>query len=100
MALRRISGLWLKDGKKGKFMYGKVQEDIPAGTRLLAFKNQGRLGNADPDYTLHVADDDEDQRGTSRSAGGQPSHNDQRDALNSFEVARREAAGQGDRVPF
>ena len=32
--LQRVSGLWLKDGKRGKFMTGETEIDIPAGAKL------------------------------------------------------------------
>ena len=59
MSLKRISGLWLKDGQSGKFMSGKTETPIPAGTRLLVFKNDRKQKDSDPDYVLNLATDDE-----------------------------------------
>jgi hypothetical protein len=51
--LQRASGLWLKDGKRGKFMSGETSEAIPAGSKLLVFKNDRKEPGSDqPDYTL------------------------------------------------
>jgi hypothetical protein len=51
--LIRASGLWLKDGKRGKFMSGETADAIPAGARLLIFKNDRKQpGSNDPDFTL------------------------------------------------
>jgi len=51
--LVRASGLWLKDGKRGKFMSGEVREAIPAGAKLLIFKNDRKeSGSNEPDYSL------------------------------------------------
>lgn len=59
MPLKRASGLWLKDGKNGKYMSGNVTEAIPAGARLLVFRNDHKGGDSDPDYTLNIAIDDD-----------------------------------------
>lgn len=57
--LKRVSGLWLKDGRAGKFMSGETDADIPAGTRLLVFKNTKKVeGDKQPDYILNVAPED------------------------------------------
>jgi hypothetical protein len=81
--LKRVSGLWLKDGRNGKFMSGETNEAIPAGTRLLVFRNSKKVaGDKQPDYTLSVAPPDPaSDRGPrangnysrdSRSGGQQP----------------------------
>jgi hypothetical protein len=64
--LKRISGLWLKDGRNGKFMSGEVEDGIPAGSRLLIFKNDKKENDRQPDYTLYAA------LGDSQSDGGSP----------------------------
>jgi hypothetical protein len=59
MATKRLSGLWLRDGKRGKYMSGSLTEAIPAGAKLLIFKNDRETGPNAPHYTLHIAVDDE-----------------------------------------
>ena len=70
MALKRISGLWLKSGKRGSYMTGGTTEPIPAGAKLLVFKNDRKQSDNDPDYTLHLATDDDggDQQPRQQSA--------------------------------
>ena len=72
MALKRVSGLWLKDGRNGKFMSGETDTDIPAGTRLFIFKNTKKVdGDKQPDYSLNVAPPDPgSDRGSQRSSSG------------------------------
>ena len=55
--LVRASGLWLKDGSKGKFMAGKVEQEIPAGAKLLIFKNDRKERDNQPDYQLFFCHD-------------------------------------------
>ncbi len=58
--LTRASGLWLKDGKRGKFMSGQVSEAIPEGAKVLIFKNDRKKpGTSEPDYTLFFVMPDE-----------------------------------------
>jgi len=70
--LKRVSGLWLKDGRNGKFMSGETDVDIPAGTRLLVFKNTKKVeGDRQPDYHLNVAPDDPGYDRGRQSGNGQ-----------------------------
>jgi len=72
--LVRASGLWLKDGKRGKFMTGQTSEPIPEGAKLLVFKNDRKEpGSTAPDYTLHFAPPDE-QPPMRRAEPGQKNH--------------------------
>src|SRR5258705_10368869 len=64
--LKRVSGLWLKDGKNGKFMSGAVEDAIPAGAKLLIFKNDRKERDQQPDYQLFVAPADGDGQRSSR----------------------------------
>ncbi len=51
--LKRISGLWLKESNAcGKYMAGKSDEPIPAGSKLLIFKNDRKENDTQPDYQL------------------------------------------------
>src|SRR4051812_46637613 len=72
--LKRVSGLWLKDSRSGgKFMSGEAELAIPAGSRLLVFKNTKKTeGDKQPDYILNVAPDDPGyDRGRQSSSGHQ-----------------------------
>lgn len=64
MGLRKVGALWLKEGKKGKFMSGEYQPDGRNGpkTHLLIFKNGKKDKPNDPDYLINVADDDEPKK--------------------------------------
>ena len=54
--LKRVSGLWMKDSKAGsKYMTGKTDEPIPAGSKLLIFKNDRKETDQQPDYQLMIA---------------------------------------------
>ncbi len=64
--LKRVSGLWLKDGKKGKFMSGQTDAEIPAGAKLLIFKNDKKSSDKQPDYHLYCVAED------GAEAGGAP----------------------------
>jgi hypothetical protein len=58
--LVRASGLWLKEGKRGKFMSGHTSEAIPDGAKLLIFKNDRKEpGSTEPDYVLYFVNPDE-----------------------------------------
>lgn len=60
MALRKIGGLWLNEGKQGKYMAGNVSEALPAGAKIMVFKNTYKKpGEKTPDYTINVATDDQ-----------------------------------------
>src|SRR4051812_614139 len=61
--LKRVSGLWLKDGKKGKFMSGQTDAEIPAGAKLLIFKNDKKSSDKQPDYHLYAVNEDGAQAG-------------------------------------
>lgn len=62
MAFRKIGALWLKENDKGKFMSGRIDEDIPKGAKLMVFKNTYKREEKHPDYTINVADDDPAQQ--------------------------------------
>ena len=71
-SLVRASGLWIKDGKNGKFMSGDLKDAIPAGAKLLIFKNDRKETPAQPDYTLSYSVPDGEggaTRATSPEAG-------------------------------
>lgn len=70
MALRKVGALWLKEGKKGRFMSGVFEPEGREGPkfRILIFKNEKKDGPKDPDYTIHQSQDDEP---TERATDGQ-----------------------------
>jgi hypothetical protein len=45
--IQRACGLWLKEGKNGKFMSGHLENEIPPGCRLMVFKNDKKRGERD-----------------------------------------------------
>jgi hypothetical protein len=57
--LIRASGLWVKDGKRGKFFSGQVKEDIPAGAKILIFRNDKRENESQPEFTLFFVSPEE-----------------------------------------
>jgi len=52
--LKRAAGLWAKTGKQGgRYLTGKAEIDIPAGSRLMIFENNYKTtGSQEPDYRL------------------------------------------------
>lgn len=48
--LVKLTGLWLNDGKAGKYMAGNL-----GGARVLIFKNNKKQKDSDPDYALYIA---------------------------------------------
>ena len=61
--LKKVCGLWLNDGKKGKYMSGKAQENlrIPEGAKLFVFKNNKKESDKHPDYNLMYAAEEQQQ---------------------------------------
>ena len=60
MALQKIGALWLKDGKKGKFMSGEIEIN-GVKTKILVFKNS-KQKDTHPDYQIQMPlDDNQDQ---------------------------------------
>jgi hypothetical protein len=79
---KRVSGLWLKEGRAGTFMSDETDTNIPAGTRLFVFKNTKKVkGDKQPDYTLSVAPPDPGYEGSQkpqRVAGDRPDRGENR----------------------
>ena len=58
MAFKKIGALWLKDGKKGKFMTGNIElgeKEIS----VFVFKNDKGDNSRRPDYQIMIADDEQ-----------------------------------------
>lgn len=47
----QLSGLWLKDGKNGKYFSGKL-----GNANILIFKNTKKQDEKHPDYILYLAE--------------------------------------------
>lgn len=58
---QKLSGLWLNEGRKGKYMSGKLRDEvvIPAGSKFFIFKNDKKRNDKDCDYTLSFAPPDD-----------------------------------------
>ena len=67
--LTKIGGLWLKDGKKGKFMSGSID-----GKNVLIFKNNRKQpGEKYPDYEVFISGEQQEQpKAPPRQAQRQP----------------------------
>lgn len=62
--LRRVGALWLKQGKKGKFMSGSFEPYGRDGVKFkfLVFKNARKDKASDPDYTINMTETDKPTR--------------------------------------
>lgn len=55
----KVSGLFPKTGKYGKFLSGKVSQDIKAGTPILVFSIQKEyLGPNKPTHTVRIIEEE------------------------------------------
>lgn len=68
MALKNCGGLWLKDGKRGKFMSGNFEPEGKGGPKysFLVFKNEDKKSSKHPDYRIAMSEDDDVERETRR----------------------------------
>lgn len=75
MALTKIGALWVKEGKKGKFMAGKVDlKDVPDGTAeldLMIFPNKREWVAENPKRPSHEIVTDEDNLVGGSQDGGE-----------------------------
>lgn len=55
--LIEVSGLWLKEGRHGKYMTGNAKQAVPEGARLMIFKNDRKTTEDQPDYRLCFVED-------------------------------------------
>ncbi len=78
MALNKIGALWLRDGKKGKFMAG-VLEIEEQEYSVMVFKNNKDGVEKRPDYTINLVVDDEDQQSVPDQTQSTPKQQQQDD---------------------
>lgn len=57
----RIGGLWLKQGRQGKFMSGEIEINGKK-IQIVVFKNDKGDNPKRPDYTIHIPDKRETKR--------------------------------------
>ena len=69
--LVRAPGLWLRDGKNGKFFSGEVDKPIPEGARVFVFRNDKKESDKQPDYTLCFAEPEPEPEPSAENSGGQ-----------------------------
>lgn len=48
----KIGGLWLKDGEKGRYMTGSLNET----SQLFVYKNDYKESDNHPDYIVYIAE--------------------------------------------
>jgi|TARA_Y100000310_G_scaffold109736_1_gene108191 hypothetical protein len=53
---RELGALWLKEGKKGKYFYGKIN-----GEECVVFKNKHRETDKHPNYIVYKSQPREDK---------------------------------------
>jgi len=58
--LEKCGALWVKDGKKGKFMSGEIEINGEK-LRVMVFKNDKDGVDKRPDYRIMMAVDDEQE---------------------------------------
>lgn len=54
--MEKLGALWLKDGKKGKYMSGVVEIN-GVKTNILVFKNDHKESDKHPDYNIYLSED-------------------------------------------
>jgi hypothetical protein len=68
--LNRIGALWIGEGKKGKFMSGRIELSENQEVRILVFKNGYKENNSHPDYIIYEPETPQESRGRNDQATG------------------------------
>jgi hypothetical protein len=63
MALKRIGALWKKKDKKGKdYFSGTIELGALGEIRVMVFENEPKQEQNHPDWTIHLATDEKEER--------------------------------------
>jgi hypothetical protein len=63
MALKRIGVLWQKQDKNGKEFYsGNIELGALGDIRVMVFENEPKQEENHPDWIIHLATDEKDER--------------------------------------
>jgi len=65
--LIQLTGLWLNEGKRGKFMSGSL-----GAARILVFRNTHKTDPKHPDYLVYIAPKKRESATDQAPAGGAP----------------------------
>ena len=80
-----IGGLWIKDGKNGKFMSGKITQMNGAELNIVVFKNDKGDNPKRPDYRIYLSEPMGDKKQeTPRSAPPRPAEEKPDDFVDSI----------------
>ena len=63
-----IGGLWIKQGKNGKFMSGKITQMNGQDLNIIVFKNDKGDNERRPDYRIYLSEPRDGQQTTPRTA--------------------------------
>ena len=86
MALKNAGGMWVREGKRGKFLSGSFEPEGRDGVKykFMAFKNEDyEEGGKKPYYRIVLSDDDE-TRGRDEQTSGQRARHDDQDRHEPF----------------
>lgn len=51
---KKVGALWLKEKGGRKYMSGKLEVELPAGTQVFVYRNDRKTEDKHPDYTLNA----------------------------------------------
>ena len=67
-----IGGLWIKQGKNGKFMSGKITQMNGQDLNIIVFKNDKGDNERRPDYRIYLSEPRDGQQTTPRAGQAKP----------------------------